>query len=116
MFVRDSIPRRDVGEGRLRIAIVGSGAVGKATGTGFESLGHDVGFHDKDPEKLTRLAAEEHRVQPALETAAEDAEVIFACVPAPARRSSLNLDAVLEVSEALARCVRSSSGTVVASS
>lgn len=41
-----------------RIAIIGSGVVGTATGKGFHRMGHDVTFVDVDPSRVTALRSE----------------------------------------------------------
>jgi UDPglucose 6-dehydrogenase len=47
---------------RLLIEVVGAGLVGRATGTAFESWGHEVVFTDTDADVRDELAAEGHRV------------------------------------------------------
>lgn len=49
-------------EGALKISIIGTGVVGKATGRGFERLGHDVRYFDKGK-------------------TFESADILFICVP-----------------------------------
>jgi UDPglucose 6-dehydrogenase len=66
-----------------RIAIIGAGVVGRATGSGFSQLGHDVVFADTDPDVVQMLRREGQRAlgPEALSTATPS--VIMICVPTP---------------------------------
>jgi UDPglucose 6-dehydrogenase len=70
-----------------RIAIIGSGVVGRATGRGFSKLGHDVIFVDTDPHVMQRLRQEGHQtIEPsALMKASPTVSMI--CVPTPNDRN-----------------------------
>jgi len=66
-----------------RIAIIGAGVVGRATGRGFSELGHDVVFADTDRNVVQTLRREgHHAIDPAALTAAQPS-IIMICVPTP---------------------------------
>lgn len=66
-----------------KIAIIGSGKVGSATGMGFSQLGHDVIFCDINPQRILELAkqglnATDNTVQSVVKS-----DISFVCVPTP---------------------------------
>jgi UDPglucose 6-dehydrogenase len=66
-----------------RIAIIGAGVVGRATGRGFSELGHDVIFADTDPSVVRTLRREGRQaVDPAALPSARPS-VSMICVPTP---------------------------------
>jgi UDPglucose 6-dehydrogenase len=81
---------------RLNVSIVGSGAVGKATGTGLTQLGHLVNFYDKDPNVLEGLRKEELPITDSLAASVTSSDVVMICVPTPTVGRHQNLDYVLE--------------------
>jgi UDPglucose 6-dehydrogenase len=66
-----------------RIAIIGSGVVGTATGKGFSKLGHDVVFVDTDPQVVQRLRQEGHQAIEPGALAKVQPSVSMICVPTP---------------------------------
>jgi len=79
-----------------RIAIIGAGVVGRATGKGFSELGHDVVFADTDPDVVQTLRQEgHHAIDPdALMKAQPSISMI--CVPTPNTRDGRQNLASLE--------------------
>lgn len=77
----------------MRIAIVGSGVVGHATGMGLASQGHDVVYCDKSPERRSELVANGH---PVVATVADvrECDVYVVCVPTPANHEGYDLGAL----------------------
>jgi len=69
-----------------RIAIIGSGVVGTATGEGFSKLGHDVVFVDINPHVLQRLRQKGHQAIEPTSLTEVRASVIMICVPTPSDR------------------------------
>ncbi len=65
----------------MKIAIIGSGIVGKGTGAGFQQLGHDVVYYDINPDKLKELR--NCQTTEKLEEAINYANMSFICVPTP---------------------------------
>ncbi len=66
-----------------RIAIIGSGVVGKATGKGFSELGHDVIFVDTDPDVVRSLRREgHHAIDPGSLVKAQPSTSMI-CAPTP---------------------------------
>lgn len=64
----------------MKISIIGSGVVGKATGIGFQKYGNDVIFHDIDNEKLVELRENGFEVTEDLEEAVFNSNISFVCV------------------------------------
>ncbi len=85
-----------------RIAVVGSGVVGTATGSGFQSKGNRVVFCDVVPERLVLLRARGFHAVPAAELG-PDHDAYFISVPSPTREGRVDLSCV----EAAARTVGS---------
>ncbi|MDP2948964.1 MAG: nucleotide sugar dehydrogenase [Chloroflexota bacterium] len=82
-----------------RIAIVGSGVVGKATGKGLSKLGHDVVFVDTDPNVRQRLDHEGYKAVEADALAQVRPSMSMICVPTPndhlGRQDLTSLEAAL---------------------
>jgi UDPglucose 6-dehydrogenase len=70
-----------------RIAVIGSGVVGTATGKGFSKLGHDVVFVDTDPQVVQRLRQEGHQAIEPSALAEVQPSVSMICVPTPNDRN-----------------------------
>ncbi len=98
----------------LNIVIVGAGVVGRATGIGFEKLGHRVVFHDKNPKVLEALSTKGFHAEAELAKAMREAEVIFVCVPTPLRDSTLDLGMVVGACREVAGNCDDKEGCVVA--
>jgi UDPglucose 6-dehydrogenase len=67
----------------MKISIIGSGVVGKATGVGFQTYGQDVIFYDIDEEKLSSLKREGYTIARNPIEAVAKSDVSFICVPTP---------------------------------
>ena len=67
----------------MKLAIIGSGVVGQATGMGLAMLGNEVVFHDVQEEKLSRLEKLGFRVSGQIQEAVCECDVLFLCVPTP---------------------------------
>jgi predicted dinucleotide-binding enzyme len=66
----------------MKIAVIGTGNVGKALGGSLARAGHDVTFAARDEAKTREIAAELGAASsPTAEAAARDAEVIVLAVP-----------------------------------
>ena len=65
----------------VRIAVIGSGIVGKATGSGLEAKGHDVVFYDINSIKLMQLAQEGYRIATSVREAVKQSDVSMICAP-----------------------------------
>ena len=66
-----------------RIAIIGSGVVGTATGKGFHRLGHDVTFYDISKQKLLMLKEEGYKVGSSIADVIHQSDLSFVCVNTP---------------------------------
>jgi UDPglucose 6-dehydrogenase len=66
-----------------RVAVIGAGVVGRATGKGISKLGYDVVFVDTDPHVLRTLRQEGNQaIQPAALAEAQPS-ISMICVPTP---------------------------------
>jgi UDPglucose 6-dehydrogenase len=89
----------------MKLAIIGSGNVGRATGIGFYLRGNDVIFCDVEEEKLLALRKEGHKVTNDLFDAVDKSDVSFVCVPTPTTDGKTDTkyvdDAVIDIAQAL---------------
>lgn len=79
-----------------RIAIIGSGTVGKATGLGFLDKGHDVVFYDVQDRVIDDLTKEGYTARHIDELNVNDSNVFFLVVPTPTENGKINLRYVEE--------------------
>ncbi len=90
-----------------KIAILGSGKVGSATGMGFAQLGHDVLFCDINPQRITELAKQGLNVTDDTAQAILKTDISFVCVPTPADENlKYVIRVVKEIAEGLKRTKR----------
>ena len=66
-----------------KIAIIGSGQVGTATGMGLMQMGHQVIFYDIDQKRVGELTKQGLIASDNLEHAIRQSDVSFICVPTP---------------------------------
>ena len=97
------------GENFVRIAIIGSGVVGQATGIGFTAQGNKVKFYDVDRSKLLTLNSKGYEATDDIETAVDDAEVIFVCVPTPTVEKKVELKYIKECTKELSEAMKKTS-------
>ncbi|MCL5877796.1 MAG: nucleotide sugar dehydrogenase [Candidatus Bathyarchaeota archaeon] len=67
----------------MKVAIIGSGIVGQATGMGFATNGNTVIFHDINEEKLAKLTNLGYKTSEDLTETVTNSQIIFVCVPTP---------------------------------
>lgn len=77
----------------MRIAVIGAGVVGTATGLGLARFGHQVSFGDTSPEALEKVAGGGHSIWLFGEEPPPQADIYLVCTPE---------DAVRDVIKALA--------------
>jgi len=77
-----------------RIAVIGSGVVGQATGKGLLNLGHDVVFSDINPAVLRDLAEAGYEVKSPTELIGDGAEISMVCVSTPTVDNRIQLSFV----------------------
>lgn len=75
-----------------KIAIIGSGVVGQATGKGFIVKGHDVVFCDINPDTLAKLQNEGYNICLPDSLAKEKAESFFLTVSTPTVDDKIELN------------------------
>jgi len=89
----------------MKISIIGSGLVGKATGLGFLNHGNSVIFYDIEKEKLLMLKKQGYDVAMNQLEAIINSSISFVCVQTPSRNGKLDFSyvrrAILEIAEAL---------------
>ncbi len=89
----------------MKVAIVGSGVVGQATGVGLAKLGNEVIFHDIRKEKLDPLRKLGFEVTTEIQQATCDCDALFLCIPTPTVQGQMDCtclkNKVVEVATAL---------------
>lgn len=78
----------------MRISIIGSGIVGKATGVGFHKYGNEVIFNDIDEEKLVLLKEQGYLVCEDVSEAVVNSTVSFVCVQTPTVKGEMDFSCV----------------------
>ena len=91
-----------------RIAIVGSGVVGQATGKGFSQLGHEVIFGDVKDDVLVRLRAEGYSATHVHHLPEDPASAIVLSLPTPTEHGRLQLRYLESALEVVADCIAAS--------
>ena len=93
-----------------RLAIIGSGVVGQATGRGFIARGHSLVFVDTDPETLSGLRALRYDAIPASELPLrKDIDVYMLCVPTPTGKSGPDISALCSAASQVGEGLQTSS-------
>jgi UDPglucose 6-dehydrogenase len=89
----------------MKISIIGSGVVGKATGIGLHNHGNNVIFYDIEKEKLRMLKKQGYDVAMNQSEAIANSNISFVCVQTPTCNGKLDFSyvrrAILEIGEAL---------------
>jgi UDPglucose 6-dehydrogenase len=96
--------------GTMTVTIVGSGTVGTALGRGLLRLGHNVVFHDIDPQRIKAIQGEGLRGTTDICQAVAVSEITFICVPTPTVGGRIGLKPVESAVTDLARCLNGKSG------
>ncbi len=92
----------------MRVSVIASGVVGRATGKGLEEKGHDVVFYDIDSVKLTQLAAEGHEIVTSVQDAVNRSDVLMICAPSPSRNGSVDLRPLISICTEIGNALRES--------
>jgi len=89
----------------MKLSIIGSGLVGKATGLGFHNHGNNVIFYDIEKEKLLMLKKQGYDVATNPLDAVLKSSISFICVQTPTCNGKMDFSyvrrAILEIAEAL---------------
>jgi len=85
----------------LRVAIVGCGVVGTATGIGLSQHGHVVDYYDINRTLVDRMAMRGYAATTDLKDAIKSCTAVMVCVPTPASNGTLDTSAVEHVMEKL---------------
>ncbi len=93
-----------------RLAIIGAGVVGLATGTGLQARGRDVLFCDVDQERVRLLQARGLRAIHTAHLAEQAVDAYILCVPTPTVEGSVDLSCVREGAEAVGSALRRADG------
>lgn len=75
-----------------KLAVIGSGVVGQATGKGFRAKGVDVTFVDVNPSTIKKLQDEGYKAIHADNMTSETADVFFMSLPTPTIDGHIKLD------------------------
>ncbi|HIH14396.1 MAG TPA: NAD(P)-binding domain-containing protein [Nanoarchaeota archaeon] len=95
----------------MKLAIIGSGIVGQATGRYLLELGHDVIFEDVSTQTLAKLKKERLDTTTSLEDAIAQSDAAFICVPTPNHNGGeQNLSCIISVSRGVGDALQSHKG------
>lgn len=85
-----------------KLAIIGSGVVGQATGKGFATEGHKAVFCDINSEVLSKLSGQGHQVSaPHLLEQEKSVKAFFLALPTPTVNNEIKLDFLKNAAAAL---------------
>jgi len=90
----------------MRISIIGSGIVGKATGVGFHAYGNEVIFHDIDKEKLVLLRGQGYTVSEDISEAVVNSTFSFICAQTPTVKGQMDFSFVEKAVVSIAKVLR----------
>lgn len=96
--------------GRRRVAVVGAGVVGTATGVGFAAVGHDVVFCDVSAERRAQLKQQELRAVAPDDLAAEPVHAYLISVPTPTVAGEADVSYVLAAAETVGGALAAGNG------
>src|SRR5690606_33407830 len=85
-----------------KIAIIGSGFVGQATGKGLEKHNNDITFIDVMRDKVDQLRAEGFKAFLPKDYTKITTDVTMFCVPTPTEGNAIRLDFLLEATRQFA--------------
>ncbi|MEX0650144.1 MAG: NAD(P)-binding domain-containing protein [Candidatus Andersenbacteria bacterium] len=95
-----------------KLAIIGSGVVGQATGKGFNKVGKlDITFVDVNDQTIQKLREEGYSAIRAEDLTPEIADVLFISVPTPTVSGRINLDYLIQATINIAERVLASSNS-----
>jgi UDPglucose 6-dehydrogenase len=97
----------------MRIAIIGSGVVGEATGIGISLYGHSVLFHDINDHRLAALKEKGYEITTELLEAVLSSDVVFVCVPTPTVDGHADLTYIKHCAKAIGEVLKKSNRYVV---
>jgi UDPglucose 6-dehydrogenase len=97
----------------MKIAIIGSGIVGQATGMGLAFNGNKVIFHDIDKRKLLALKSNGYDATDNIVKAVNGSDVLFICVPTPTVEGRIDLRYISECTQTTAKALTGSKKYVV---
>ena len=94
----------------MRIAMIGSGVTGEATGIGLLHYGHDVIFYDIDERVLKKFSEDGYQVASNVLDAITESDVIFICVPTPTENGKMDSTYVEKAAKSIAVSLREITG------
>jgi len=98
----------------LRVAIIGSGVVGRATGIGLQVHGNEVVFYDVDQEKCDYLREKGFSIAKSIDEAVSHSDASFICVQTPYNDGGVDLTYLMNAVVDVARALREGCYHVVA--
>ncbi len=82
----------------MRVSIIGSGVVGKATGIGLRERGHMPLFFDVNPAATEDLRRDGFLVADSAEDSVRNSDIVMVCVPTPTIEGDVSLKQIREAS------------------
>jgi len=89
----------------MKISIIGSGVVGKATGIGLLKHGNEVLFHDIIQEKLIKLKKQGYQIAENISEAVNNSTISLVCVQTPTVNGQMNFEFVKKATIDLAKAL-----------
>jgi len=80
----------------VKVGIIGAGVVGKATGIGLKTRGHEVCYVDKNPSVIVHLRENGFAVEESIDRAVSSSDLVMIAVPTPTVNGCISLTAILE--------------------
>jgi len=90
----------------MKISIIGSGVVGKATGIGLQKHGNEVLFHDIIKEKLIELRKQGYEIAENISEAVNNSTISLVCVQTPTVKGQMDFSFVNKAIIDLAKALR----------
>jgi UDPglucose 6-dehydrogenase len=98
---------------KKKLAIIGSGVIGSATGKGFVSKGYKVVFYDVKKETIDSLKKQGFDARHFNSLNTEENDAFFLTVPTPTKKGAIDLSYIKKVAEQLGRKLKERKGYFV---
>src|SRR3989304_6566308 len=90
----------------MKVSIVGSGYVGKATGLELMSIKHQVIFHDIEQSRVEQLSKDGYKSTTDVNQAVIDTDVTYIAVPTPTVDGKIDLSYIAAAAEAIGNALK----------
>ncbi len=90
----------------MKVAIIGSGVVGKTTGIGLRQKGHLPIFFDINPQATEDVRRDGFLVADSTEDSVRNSDIVMVCVPTPTLEARASLEHIREASTSIGAALR----------